>query len=118
MHEMALAQGILQIALDYAARENTARIGTIGLKIGEMSGVEEESLRTSWHIVSAKTCADGAKLKITRVPLVGRCHLCGVERPVKNYNFWCPDCHNGVLKIISGREMQVEYLEVEDKAKF
>ena len=45
MHEMAIAEGILDIAKEQAAKENSARILKIGLLIGEMAGVEEEALR-------------------------------------------------------------------------
>ena len=114
MHEMALAQGILDIALDYAAQEKATRISTVGLKIGAMSGVETEALEMSFRLISVGTVAEGAELKITRIPLVGKCHKCGRELPIEAYNFWCPTCDNGVLKIISGREMQVDYLEIDD----
>ena len=45
MHEMALAEGILDIALDYGKQNEAKRIAEVGLLIGEMSGVEQESLR-------------------------------------------------------------------------
>ena len=48
-----------------------------------------------------------------RVPLMGRCRSCGAETHIEHYNFTCPACHTGQLDILSGREMQVEYLEVE-----
>ena len=41
------------------------------------------------------------------------CSKCGKEYHIEHYDFWCPECENGVLTTISGREMQVEYLEVD-----
>lgn len=113
MHEMAIAQGILSIALDYGKKNSARHISKVALKIGEMSGVETEALEFSWQVIAANTVAAGAELDIERVPVVGKCHKCGREMPVVGYNFWCPHCENGVLKLISGREMQVAYIEVE-----
>ena len=42
-----------------------------------------------------------------------KCTKCGKEFHIEHYDFWCPECKDGVLKTISGREMQVEYLEVD-----
>ena len=95
MHEMAIAEGVLDIALDYAKKNDATCIREIGLLIGEMSGVVVDSLTFSF------------------VPLVGRCTKCGKEFHIEHYDFWCPECKDGVLKTISGREMQVEYLEVD-----
>lgn len=113
MHEMALAEGILDIALDYAKKNDARKINEIGLLIGEMSGVEQESLRFSFAMLVKGTIAEDAVLKVKDVPLVGRCSKCGKEFHVDHYDFWCPACKDGVLKTISGREMQVEYLEVD-----
>ncbi|MBR2215019.1 MAG: hydrogenase maturation nickel metallochaperone HypA [Selenomonadaceae bacterium] len=113
MHEMALAEGILKIALDYAAENEASKINEVGLLIGEMSGVELEALEFSWRLIAQGTLAEGATLAIKKIPLRGRCSKCGQEMHIEHYNFWCPWCKDGVLTLISGREMQVEYLEVD-----
>lgn len=113
MHEMAIAESILDIALDYAKQNQAKRIAEVGLKLGEMAGVEEESLRFCFASVVQDTLADGAKLQIEHVPLVGRCLSCGKEQRIEHYAFTCPWCKQGVLEIVSGRELQVAYLEVD-----
>ncbi len=112
MHEMAIAEGIFDIAKGHAAREKSARITKIGLLIGEMAGVEEDALRFCFSSLVRGTLAEEAELSIVRVPLVGRCGTCGHEQPIENYNFICPKCGGG-LGVISGRELRVEYLEMD-----
>lgn len=112
MHEMAIAEGILDIARDYAAREKAARVTRIGLLIGAMAGVEEEALRFCFASLAQGTPAGEAALSVTRVPLTGRCGACGHEQPVEGYNFVCPEC-GGALAIVTGRELRVEYVEME-----
>ena len=113
MHEMSIAEGILDIALDYAKQNDVTVIHEVGLVLGEMAGVEMESLDFSWRLITKGTPAEGAELKVKKTPLVGRCSKCGKEFPIEHYNFWCPECKDGVLVTISGREMQVDYLEVD-----
>jgi hydrogenase nickel incorporation protein HypA/HybF len=113
MHEMAIAEGILDIALDYAARNQAQQIQCISLLLGEMTGVETESLQFCFAALKKGTIAEQAELKLHRVPLMGHCPECGKKVHIKHYNFQCPECGSGQLAIISGRELQVEYLEVD-----
>lgn len=112
MHEMSLAEGILGIAKDYAEQNGAKKVTKIALLIGEMAGVETDSLEFCLHTVIKETIADGAAIEIKHVPLVGCCTMCGKERHIEKYNFVCPDC-GGVLDTVSGREMRVDYLEME-----
>lgn len=113
MHEMAIAEGILDIVVDYAARNQAQQVLRISLLLGEMAGVEEESLQFCFAALTKGTIAEQAELKVRRVPLMGHCSECGKEMHIEHYNFLCPECGSGHLEIISGRELQVEYLEVD-----
>ena len=68
MHEMAIAEGILDIALDYAQKNGAARIERIGLLLGELSGVETDSLSLCFSSLTADTIAADAVLTWERVP--------------------------------------------------
>lgn len=113
MHEMAIAEGILDIALEYAARNQAQQVHCISLRLGEMAGVETESLEFCFAALKKGTIAAQAELKLYRVPLMGHCSACGKKMHIEHYNFLCPACGSGQLEILSGRELQVEYLEVD-----
>ena len=72
MHEMAIAEGVLDIALDYAKQNDAKCIREIGLLIGDMSGVVVDSLTFSFDMIAKGTLAEGAEIKVKHVPLVGR----------------------------------------------
>lgn len=131
MHEGAIAEGILSIALDYLQRNNGTVIGQVGLKLGELAGVEEYALRTAWRVVTKGTAAENSVLVINRIPLAGRCHSCQKEMIIgrkmqksagllgRSYgprlmpcSFDCPLCGQP-LEVVSGREMQVDYLDID-----
>ena len=112
MHEAALAENILQIALDTAAANRAEKISAIGLRLGEMSGVEVEALNFSFDVLKKNTPAENAELKITRVPISAKCNRCGKTFTVARYNFFCPEC-DGILILQSGRELLVEFVDCE-----
>lgn len=111
---MALAEGIVDVALDAAKENGGGKVLEVGLKIGDMTGVETEALNTAFHILTRETLLKDAALKIERMPLVVRCDSCDEKREQSVYNFFCKKC-GGVLKLVSGRELQVAYINMEDK---
>ena len=112
MHEAALAESIIKIALDTAAENNAKKITAVGLKLGDMAGVEIEALNLSFKVFCKDTIAEGAELKINRVPVRAKCNKCGKVFTISHYNFFCPEC-DGILILQSGRELLVEYVDCE-----
>ena len=113
MHEMSIAEGILKIAVDIMEKNNCSTIGAIGLKVGDMSGVELESLNLAFSVLVRDTPARNALLKIERVPVTAQCNRCLKTFRVEHFNFRCPECDDGVLILKSGRELLVEYVDVD-----
>ena len=112
MHEMSVAEGILKIAFDVMNKNDCSTIRAIGLKLGDMSGVELESLTLAFNVLIRDTPARDARLNINRVPITAQCNKCLKTFNVEHYNFLCPEC-DGVLILKSGRELQVEYVDVD-----
>ena len=113
MHEMALAKGVLDIVESYAVNNNAKKVTEITVLVGEMTGVVWESLEFCFQALSQNTMAEGAKLIMKPVPLIGRCGKCGNQEPIENYKFICSACGSSQIQIISGRELRVESLEAE-----
>ena len=112
MHEASLAENILKIAQDVAAENHAEKISAIGLKLGDMAGVEIDALNFSFDVMKKNTIAENATLKINRVPIQARCNNCGKIFTVEHYNFFCPEC-DGILILKSGRELLVEFVDCE-----
>ncbi len=112
MHEMAIAEGILDIAQSHARTHEAQRIERIHLLLGELSGVETEALSLAFSSVIRGTIAADAALTWERIPLTGRCHDCGRERHICPTDYLCPDCGGG-MQVLRGREMRVDYIEME-----
>ncbi|MEW6685453.1 MAG: hydrogenase maturation nickel metallochaperone HypA [Candidatus Edwardsbacteria bacterium] len=113
MHELAITDSILKIALSEAEKAGAKRILTIHLKIGEMTTYVPDSVRFYFGILSKGTMAEAAELRIDSLPLLASCKKCAQKFQVKNYRFVCSFCSSTELEIISGRELFIESLEVE-----
>lgn len=112
MHEAALAENIIKIALDTAEKNHAKKISSIGLKIGDMAGVEVEALNLSFEVLTRGTPAENSKLLIEKIPIRAKCNKCGKIFTLENFNFFCPEC-DGILILQSGRELLVDFVDCE-----
>ena len=117
MHELSIVQSIIEIAEVKAREENSRCIQLIKIRLGEFTTVVREALEFAFEIARRETLAENARLEIESVPMVVRCVTCGaVTDPVREVCLLCPQC--GLpLEVVSGEEMQVEYIEIESEAE-
>lgn len=112
LHEMAIAEGILGIATKTVEEQSAERVTKVGLLLGELSGVETEALAFCWQSLTKGTAAENAVLELKKIPLMAYCEKCGDETEIKELNFLCRCC-GSVRRITTGRELRVEFVEVE-----
>lgn len=114
MHELALAQNILEICEEEARKRQAGAIRKIKLRLGDFTGVVREALEFSFDIVKENTLAASATLDVERVPLEVRCPNCNkvMTPPGQDICLLCPEC-SGPLEVMAGRELQVDYIEVD-----
>lgn len=113
MHEMSLCEGVLQVLEQNARTQGYARVKTVWLEIGALSGVEPEAMRFSFDVVVKDTLADGAALEIVETPAEAWCMQCANAVIVKQRFDACPDCGGYQLQVTAGDEMRIRELEVE-----
>mgnify|MGYP003494376111 CR=1 FL=1 len=113
MHEMSLAEGVLQIIEDSAKSNAFTRVKTIWLEVGQLAGVETEALRFCLDAVMRDTLAQDAQLEITETAGEGRCLSCNQAVTVAARYEPCPLCGGYPVEITGGTEMRVKELEVE-----
>ncbi len=111
MHEMALAEGILAIALDAAGEQKVERIR---LQVGQLQHVTQDSLQFSFGLMAEGTCAAKAKIEIEQIAARFQCQECGSEGEVQLPLFQCLSCGARDLKVLSGEEMIVDAVELAD----
>lgn len=112
MHEMAIAQSVLEVAFAEAEKHSSPAVRKIKLRIGEMSGVVGDAVEFAFDVLRKDTPAAGAELEIETVGLAAECASCGEsECSSTDLNLICRTCGR-TLQITSGREMQIEYIDL------
>ena len=113
MHELSIAQSLLDIVLEQSEIHGVEQVKVIKLQIGELAAVVPESLSFCFELLSKDTLADGAALEIETLPVVARCSNCEILFQVEHHKFICPDCGEPTLEMVSGRELSVASIEGE-----
>jgi hydrogenase nickel incorporation protein HypA/HybF len=112
MHEMSLAEGMLQLVEDGARRNAASAVKAVWLEIGELSQVEVDALRFCFDAVTRGSLAEGARLEIVTRPGRAWCMPCGTQVPLAQRGDACPHCGSHQLQVVQGEEMRVTEIEV------
>jgi len=112
MHEVALAEGMLRIVTDAAARNAAARVHTVWVELGALAHVEPQALRFCFDAVARGTVAEGAALEIATTPGVAWCMPCAAQVALARLGDACPSCGSHQLQVIAGEEMRVKEIGI------
>ena len=116
MHEMGIALQIIEIATaSLPADLGAAQVTRVNLKIGKLAAVVPESLRFCFDVAVKDTPLAGANLTIEEIPVVARCKDCNAQWTIDEPVFICKTCESGTLEILSGRELDIESIEVAEE---
>jgi hydrogenase nickel incorporation protein HypA/HybF len=113
MHEMSLTESVVEILSEEGRRQGFARVKTVWLEIGALSGVEPGAMEFCFDVVTRGTLAEGARLEIVRTPGQGWCLDCEKSVALAERFGACPECGGYKVQMTSGDEMRVKELEVE-----
>lgn len=116
MHELSIAMGIVDAALE-EAKQRRVSVSAVHLRLGALSGVVQDALLFSYEVACQDTPLEGSRLIVEEVPVVVFCPKCNERRTLASLQlFECPECGSPAGKILQGRELEVFALEVEDES--
>ena len=113
MHELAITQSVLDIALEQAEKHDASKVTRINLVVGEMSGVVDECVQFYFEFLSKDTIASDATLSFERIPITAHCYDCDTTFPLAEFNWICPNCQGGNIEVVAGRELYIDSMEIE-----
>jgi hydrogenase nickel incorporation protein HypA/HybF len=113
MHELSIAEAILDVAARHAAGR---RVLKIEVRVGHLRQVVPDSLDFAFSLVSQGTALDGATLEITHVPAAGRCRDCGAQSVMEGFPLCCARCGGLDVEMLAGEELLVDALELEEES--
>jgi hydrogenase nickel incorporation protein HypA/HybF len=116
MHELSVAQNLVDlIAEQLAAGPAVARVRTVRVRVGALSGVVPAALRSAWPAAARGTPFRRAVLQIDEEPVVLWCGACAAERPARGVqSLRCATCGAPSADVRGGRELELVSLEVSD----
>ncbi len=112
MHELSIADAIVQIALRHAdGRPVTA----VEVSVGHLRQVVPSSLEFAFELLCSGTLLEGARLELHEITPRGRCRGCAAHTELHDFPLRCERCGGLDLELLSGEELRVEALEMEEE---
>lgn len=114
MHEMSIANSVLDAVRTEALRFPNAHICKVGLRIGALAGVNPDSLSFCFEALVRGTELEPLSVEIEYSPNTQRCAMCGHSFLAPVDGAACPNCGRADSQFMGGDELEFAYLEVED----
>jgi hydrogenase nickel incorporation protein HypA/HybF len=112
MHELAIAEAVIDIAAVHAAGR---RVTAVYVKVGRLRQVVPAALEFSFALAAEGTPVQGARLEIEHVPAGGVCRACGRESELDAFPLSCAACGGLDVEVIRGEELLVDSLECDEE---
>ena len=112
MHEMTIAQNLIEIIKDEMIRHDARALKSVRLRIGKLSAISPESLSFCFEVMTSGTEMDGAELIIDIITLKGMCRVCEKTFEIQDYAFECPHCGSSNIETVAGQDLSIVEMEV------
>ena len=112
MHELSVAQSIVEIIQQHVPEQEWGRVTAVRLKIGTIAGVVPESLEFSFQAITAESLLLHARLEIESVPFRIHCNTCNTTAENEVGFALCGTCGGTNTKILSGSELYITEIEI------
>jgi hydrogenase nickel incorporation protein HypA/HybF len=114
MHELGIATSILECVQAEAKRHPYGRITKVGVKVGELAGVDRDALQFGFDVLVKDTEWEPLVLDLEYVPRMQRCSKCAYEFRMTDFDPRCPLCAEFFTVCIRGEELDIAYMEVDE----
>lgn len=113
MHEFSIVMNIIEIAEEEAHKAKASTITSLKLDVGTMAGIEFYALDAALEMAVKNTMMENTKVIINKIPAIARCSECSHEFLMNHITDACPKCNSLFSEVISGKEMKISSLTVE-----
>jgi hydrogenase nickel incorporation protein HypA/HybF len=111
MHEYSIVQSLFDRIDEQAKAHGAAAVTRLRLRIGSMSGVEVDLLKSAYELFRQGTICENAEMEVVFVQAVWGCQRC--EQPIPTGGpLRCGTCDTPA-RLIEGDEIVLDQLELE-----
>ena len=115
MHELSIVSSIVESVTEATAAYPGATVKEVRLRLGALSDVVEDSLRFCWELTIEDTALAGARLVVSKIPVVVDCSHCDRDVELETVqSFRCPVCGELAADLRQGKELEIESIEIDD----
>ena len=114
MHELGIATSILECVQAEANRRPAARITKVGVKIGELAGVDVDSLQFGFEAMVKDQIGRGWCRPLSPSRGYNAARNASMNSRMTDYDPQCPQCGEFATQCISGEELDIAYMEVDE----
>lgn len=112
VHEVSVMLGMIEVVA--GAAPPGQRVSVVHVRVGALSGVSTTALDFAFQVASGGTVVEGARFEIETVPVRLRCEPCDQVVVGTPRSMACPRCGTPSLVVVSGRELDIAWIEVND----
>lgn len=112
MHELSIAQNILESVRNERERNGWGAVTSIALQVGALAGVHTDSLVFGFDALRADFDLPDCSLHIDTVPLTLSCSTCGQTADTEVLSFHCPKCASTDVSVVKGYELDIVSVDV------
>ena len=115
LHELSIVETLIeQIEKEVFQSGHEGRIVQLNLVIGRFSGVNADSIRFAFELLSPDTKLAGTNLSIEEPRAVCRCEDCKAETEIDELAALCPVCGSIHVAMTGGQDLMLNSIELED----
>ncbi len=112
MHELSIAQSIVELAEEVAVNEKVDSIQSIDIEIGTLSGVVIDALEFAMEVTVKNTKLESAKINYYKKVGKADCSNCNFQFETNDLLALCPKCNQGNFKIVDGKQLRIKSVTV------
>ncbi|HMK53541.1 MAG TPA: hydrogenase maturation nickel metallochaperone HypA [Methanobacteriaceae archaeon] len=120
MHELSMAQAIVDTVLDAAEKNDAQEILEVTIEVGQLTMLNPEQLKFLLDIITEDTLLENSQLIIEEIPVEIECQACNFKGKASTDGsdhyltiVLCPECGERNVEVTKGRECNVKNIRIE-----
>ena len=120
MHELSMAQGIINAVLDTANENNATEVTEVTVEVGRLAMINPEQLQFILGVLVENTIMEDAEIKFEEIPAEILCYDCDFkgEAILDDKDHYapmvkCPKCDSLSVETLNGKDIVVKNIVIE-----
>ena len=120
MHELSMAQGIIDAVLKTAEENNATEVNEVTIEVGRLAMINPEQLEFMLGVLVENTIMEDAEITFEEIPIEMDCHDCDFhgEAVLDDSDHYaplvkCPECDSLSVEVLNGKDIVVKNIVIE-----